>query len=129
MFYLLRVNTLESLYISCTCTCPCTVANINVWVLTGDKEETAINIAVACNLVLPAEYMEQVVINKNTATDIDKARAIFVHQIQQHLEHAGDADWKPRALIIGELQCTECMLVQPTCCCFFAVRRGACRLE
>lgn len=75
-------------------------ANINVWVLTGDKEETAINIAVACNLVLPAEYMEQVVINKNTATDIDKAKAIFTHQLQQHLQHSGEHDWKPRALII-----------------------------
>lgn len=77
-------------------------ANINVWVLTGDKEETAINIAVACNLVLPTEYMEQVVINKNSAGNIDKAKAIFLHQIQEHMEHSGEADWKPRALIIGK---------------------------
>eukprot|EP00606_Chrysophyceae_sp_TOSAG23-5_P000379 GSChrysophyteH2.ASY1.ANO1.183.1 assembled CDS len=33
-------------------------ANIKIWVLTGDKEETAINIAVACNLVLPELYMK-----------------------------------------------------------------------
>ena len=44
-------------------------AGINIWVLTGDKEETAINIAVACNLVQPKEYMDQILINKNTAPD------------------------------------------------------------
>lgn len=42
-------------------------ASIKIWVLTGDKEETAINIAVACNLVLPKEYMEHIIINKDTA--------------------------------------------------------------
>jgi phospholipid-transporting ATPase len=56
-------------------------AGLKIWVLTGDKEETAINIAVACNLVLPAAYMKQVVINKNTAPDIDKAKAIFQDEI------------------------------------------------
>jgi magnesium-transporting ATPase (P-type) len=37
---------------------------VNLWILTGDKEETAINIAVACNLVLPKQYMKHVIINK-----------------------------------------------------------------
>jgi phospholipid-transporting ATPase len=41
-------------------------AGINIWVLTGDKEETAINIAVACNLVLPKQYMRHIIINKST---------------------------------------------------------------
>ena len=31
--------------------------------LTGDKEETAINIGVACNLLLPGDHMETVVVN------------------------------------------------------------------
>jgi len=53
-----------------------------MWVLTGDKEETAINIAVACNLVLPTEYMEQVIINKNTAPDLDKAKATFQYDMK-----------------------------------------------
>jgi phospholipid-transporting ATPase len=44
-------------------------AGINIWVLTGDKEETAINIAVACNLVLPKEYMHHVIINSSNAAD------------------------------------------------------------
>jgi hypothetical protein len=56
-------------------------AGLKVWVLTGDKEETAINIAVACNLVLPAAYMKQVVINQHTAPDIDKAKSIFQSEI------------------------------------------------
>lgn len=44
-------------------------AGIKLWVLTGDKEETAINIAVACNLVLPGEYMRQVIVNRNTTSN------------------------------------------------------------
>jgi magnesium-transporting ATPase (P-type) len=76
-------------------------AGIKVWVLTGDKEETAINIAVACNLVLPTEYMQQVIINKNSAPDLDNAKAIFQYEIAQHLENSTSPDWKPRALIIG----------------------------
>ena len=52
-------------------------AGINIWVLTGDKEETAINIAVACNLVLPKQYMHHVVINKNTAESPEDMIALF----------------------------------------------------
>ncbi len=62
-------------------------AGIKMWVLTGDKEETAINIAVACNLVLPTEYMEQVIINKNTAPDLDKAKAIFQYEMKVSKRH------------------------------------------
>ena len=50
--------------------------------MTGDKEETAINIAVACNLVLPKEYMDQVVINKTTAQNLEDARKIFKEGLQ-----------------------------------------------
>ena len=42
---------------------------IKVWVLTGDKEETAINIAVACNLVSPPQYMDHIVVNTHNARD------------------------------------------------------------
>lgn len=56
-------------------------AGINIWVLTGDKEETAINIAVACNLVLPVKYMEQVVINKTTAPTKQAMLSILNEQI------------------------------------------------
>lgn len=49
-------------------------AGIKIWMLTGDKEETAINIAIACNLLLPEKYMEYVIINStkfSTAKNIE----------------------------------------------------------
>jgi magnesium-transporting ATPase (P-type) len=52
-------------------------AGINIWMLTGDKEETAINIAVACNLVQPKEYMHQIIVNRNVADTKEKMLAIF----------------------------------------------------
>ncbi|CAN0534324.1 unnamed protein product, partial [Ectocarpus sp. 8 AP-2014] len=38
-------------------------ARVKVWMLTGDKEETAINIGVACQLLGPEEQMERIIIN------------------------------------------------------------------
>ncbi|CAN0583638.1 unnamed protein product, partial [Ectocarpus sp. 12 AP-2014] len=38
-------------------------ARVKVWILTGDKEETAINIGVACQLLGPEEQMERIIIN------------------------------------------------------------------
>ena len=49
-------------------------AGIKIWMLTGDKEETAINIAIACNLLLPEKYMEYVIVNStkfSTAKNIE----------------------------------------------------------
>ena len=40
-------------------------ANIKIWVLTGDKLETAINIAYACNLITPK--MKKFVVNMRKA--------------------------------------------------------------
>lgn len=71
-------------------------AGINIWVLTGDKEETALNIAVACNLVQPDPYMVKVIINKRIASTVD--------DIKKLLKNAGDEydndPQVPRALII-----------------------------
>jgi phospholipid-transporting ATPase len=52
-------------------------AGVNIWVLTGDKEETAINIAVACNLVLPEEYMRHVIVNKRSCPTPEAAIALL----------------------------------------------------
>ncbi|KAI5077468.1 hypothetical protein GOP47_0007292 [Adiantum capillus-veneris] len=41
-------------------------AGMKVWVLTGDKQETAISIGFACNLL--THDMEQIIINANTAS-------------------------------------------------------------
>lgn len=58
------------------------MAGIKVWVLTGDKEETAINIAVACNLVQPQQYMEQIIINRKIAPDVHKAVEILKKELE-----------------------------------------------
>jgi phospholipid-transporting ATPase len=52
-------------------------AGVNIWVLTGDKEETAINIAVACNLVLPEEYMRHVIVNQRICPTLQSAIALL----------------------------------------------------
>jgi len=57
-------------------------AGINIWVLTGDKEETAINIAVACNLVLPKQYMDHIVVNRSVAPDDVSMRKLFHDEIK-----------------------------------------------
>jgi len=62
------------------CIAQLALAGINIWVLTGDKEETAINIAVACNLVLPKEYMDHIIINKGTASDLNTMKTILQAQ-------------------------------------------------
>lgn len=57
-------------------------AGINIWVLTGDKEETAINIAVACNLVLPKQYMDHIIVNPSAAPDEASMRKLFIEEIK-----------------------------------------------
>jgi hypothetical protein len=57
-------------------------AGINIWVLTGDKEETAINIAVACNLVLPKQYMDHIIVNPSVAPDEVSMRKLFIEEIK-----------------------------------------------
>lgn len=56
-------------------------AGFKVWILTGDKEETAINIGVACNLLLPAAYMDHIIINLSVAPDVKKAAYILRREI------------------------------------------------
>jgi magnesium-transporting ATPase (P-type) len=54
-------------------------------VLTGDKEETAINIAVACNLVLPKQFMDHIVVNNTVAPDDASMRKLFIEEIKVFL--------------------------------------------
>ena len=42
-------------------------AGIKVWVLTGDRQETAINIGMSCRLI--TESMNLVIVNENTMLD------------------------------------------------------------
>jgi len=77
-------------------------AGIKIWVLTGDKEETAINIAVACNLVLPSQYMKQVIINGKTAPTREEMIKCFDAASREFTndQDRNGAGCLPRALII-----------------------------
>lgn len=58
-------------------------AGIKIWVLTGDRQETAINIGMSCKLL--SEDMNLLIINEETKADTkqnleDKLNAIYEHQ-------------------------------------------------
>jgi phospholipid-translocating P-type ATPase (flippase) len=78
-----------------------TAAGIKVWVLTGDKEETAINIAVACNLVLPKEFMDQLVINNNTAPSLSHARQLLIRELKRYQQDSTGIEGNSHALPHG----------------------------
>eukprot|EP01039_Chlorochromonas_danica_P007893 gene7893-8706_t len=103
-------------------------AGINIWMLTGDKEETAINIAVACNLLQPKEFMQHIIINHHTAPSVQDMKTQLIHEISVFLryivnlkvcdhevEHGGGegddglGQVKPRALVIDGPSLTMAM--------------------
>ena len=47
-------------------------AGINIWMLTGDNEETAINIGLACKMLLPLEFSEHVVLTRRIISNKEK---------------------------------------------------------
>ena len=81
-------------------------AGIKIWVLTGDKVETAINIAVACRLLHPEEFMEQIVITAEDEEDFNKEKLKeklieSIREFENDVKEAGSPDLiKPRALVI-----------------------------
>ena len=80
-------------------------AGLVIWVLTGDKEETAINIAIACNLLAPPEYMDQIIINQKNAQSKSAMRALLIQELLNAKEQAANNSGnkiggKPRALVI-----------------------------
>lgn len=62
------------------CIAELATAGISMWMLTGDKEETAINIAIACNLVLPSQFMRHVIVNKSTAANHDTLAQLIIKE-------------------------------------------------
>lgn len=50
-------------------------ANVRVWVLTGDKQETAIEIGRACRLIQPG--MTEIVLSSSSRED-------FLHKLRDH---------------------------------------------
>ncbi|KAH7429659.1 hypothetical protein KP509_09G060500 [Ceratopteris richardii] len=57
-------------------------AGMKVWVLTGDKQETAISIGFACNLL--THDMEQIIINASTASGCRDEISRAMAHIQKH---------------------------------------------
>jgi phospholipid-transporting ATPase len=72
-------------------------AGIKVWVLTGDRQETAINIGLSCRLI--SESMNLVIVNEESAD----ATADFIHKRLLALRAASrdPTDSEDLALIIG----------------------------
>ena len=75
-------------------------AGIKIWMLTGDKEETAINIAIACNLLKPKEYMKHVIVNSRACKSISSVAELFLNEIREFDEDMTTGRNHPRALII-----------------------------
>merc|ERR1711988_655293 len=75
-------------------------AGLSIWVLTGDKEETAINIAVACNLVLPPAYMEHIIINPKVCATKESMRIFLKEHLDKAKSMANVKNKLPKALII-----------------------------
>ncbi|KAL7747076.1 hypothetical protein RI367_007572 [Sorochytrium milnesiophthora] len=66
-------------------------ANIKIWVLTGDRQETAINVGYACRLLLPE--MQVLVINEPTS-------ALAEAVIKKHLQSIKDSATQQRISLV-----------------------------
>lgn len=53
-------------------------ADINVWVLTGDKQETAINIGYSCKLI--SHGMDLIILNEDSL-DVSCCQRIFLYML------------------------------------------------
>jgi len=91
-------------------------AGIKVWVLTGDKEETAINIATACKLILPSEQMEQIIVNNTTfassssLSSIDKLKGILSSTVSSEKTKTLIIDGSSLLLIMKEKEMKKLFL-------------------
>ncbi|GAM24475.1 hypothetical protein SAMD00019534_076500 [Acytostelium subglobosum LB1] len=54
-------------------------ANIKIWMLTGDKQETAINIGISCKLLTGLEIL---LLNEATTTDLQRTIVSHIQRIQ-----------------------------------------------
>ncbi|CCH58256.1 hypothetical protein TBLA_0A04620 [Henningerozyma blattae CBS 6284] len=105
-------------------------AGIKIWVLTGDRQETAINIGMSCRLL--SEDMNLLIINEETKEDtrnnlLEKMRAINEHQLSQYeldtlamvidgksLGFALESDLEDYLLAVGKLcKAVICCRVSP----------------
>jgi phospholipid-translocating P-type ATPase (flippase) len=99
-----------------------TTAGIHVWMLTGDKDETALAIALACNMVLPKAYMHRIHLNlhhhhslghgqhpvdEHDRDDNQESASLFIKDVltreiaafDREVQEVGAVSCKPRALL------------------------------
>lgn len=68
---------------------------IQVWMLTGDKEETATNIGVACNLLEHHSKMRRITINTEKCSNEAQIRYVLKEELKKYKE-----DWEKHG--VGE---------------------------
>lgn len=77
-------------------------AGINVWVLTGDKQETAINIGYSCRLL--TQGMELLVVNRDSLDVSDHSLPFFKHTYTLHFIGADSMLNFPLSLSLRQLE-------------------------
>jgi magnesium-transporting ATPase (P-type) len=60
-------------------------AGLGIWMLTGDKQETAINIGMACRLIKPPKFMQHIIISDEDAGSKDPRQ--LRRRLQKELNH------------------------------------------
>ena len=64
-------------------------ADMRIWVLTGDKQETAVNIGYACRLLTPT--MEMFVVNEHSLDATRECLKGYIQAFGEHLKNENDA--------------------------------------
>ncbi|CAM9795377.1 unnamed protein product [Chrysoparadoxa australica] len=87
-------------------------AGVKVWVLTGDKEETAINIGVACQLIWSEDEMDRLVINMkgpNSELTTGEIQRILEAKLEEALQGMSAENADPNAPT--SLSVARCMVI------------------
>jgi phospholipid-translocating P-type ATPase (flippase) len=75
-------------------------ANIKIWVLTGDKEETAINIGFACQLL--DDSMDLTIVNQRNTVEIVRVLKNMISKIEASLKQTETSNKKFALVVDGE---------------------------
>ncbi|TMW59040.1 hypothetical protein Poli38472_007185 [Pythium oligandrum] len=82
-------------------------ANVKVWMLTGDKQETAINISYACQLM--DNDMKQIVLNMDLFPTKEK---LYAHLVEANQDNGSV---KSRKAVVIDGECLEVTLLDENC--------------
>ncbi|GAB9466747.1 hypothetical protein Gpo141_00004113 [Globisporangium polare] len=87
-------------------------AGMKVWMLTGDKQETAINIAFACSLM--DNDMTQLVLNCELFPTVEKVRA-YLEEVNTSTARGATQEYKVRQAVVIDGECLEVTLLDDRC--------------